>query len=494
MTPSESSVVRLGNISEMRLGLSLSVSDSGNIPMIRVGDLVRPIRWQDVQRAQVRPNDIRDFLLRDGDVLLARSGVGSVGNVQVAIDPPTAVFASYVIRIRPLHDWHGPYICYYLKSPMGRHALHSRAQGATIVNLSTSRISSIEIPEVSLSEQGATAARLQAAETAYLSTEDKLAQGKAGIEQLKRQLYASAIEASEVSEDADSWDVSDLPSITDNLDRARVPLNEDMRRQISGNIPYYGASGIIDHVNDSTHEGTHVLISEDGNNLLSRRSDIAFVASGRFWANNHVHILRPHNEILPEFLALQINSLDLSSLVTGTAQPKLPQTTLNTIAVRVPSLDVQRTILRAATELENTYDRLLDNQKLVTSNLSAAWAEVLDDAFRFDRIGVRTLDLEEASEWLDEVAPMLRSMVSEKKSTGPSASPRRPAEVQSGVSSTPTGWLAVRQLFSMRYPKVVPDELDDMVDDFYGWLKASLRSGEVDIRRDGEETYLRIRP
>src|SRR5258708_10538943 len=109
MTSSRPAAAKLGSISEMRLGLPYSASESGTVPMIRAGDLARPIRWQDVGRVEVRTSDVRDFLLRDGDLLLARSGVASVGNVQVALDPPIAVFASYVIRIRPLQDWHGLY-------------------------------------------------------------------------------------------------------------------------------------------------------------------------------------------------------------------------------------------------------------------------------------------------------------------------------------------------------------------------------------------------
>ena len=117
--------------------------------------------------------------------------------------------------------------------------------------------------------------------------------------------------------------------------------------------------------------------------------------------------------------------------------------------------------------------------------------EILDDAFHAaGTIAVRTLDLEEALEWLDEVAPTLRSVVSEKESTDPSS--RGSTQVQYETSSAPVGWLTVRQAFSIRYEKVMPDELEEKVDDFYAWLKASLQSGEVELRRDGDETYLRI--
>ena len=300
--------------------------------------------------------------------------------------------------------------------------------------------------------------------------------------------------STEVRGSSDSWDVIDFGNITDNLDRARVPLNEEMRRQRNGEIPYYGTSGIIDYVDGATHEGTYVLISEDGRNLLTRNADIAFIASGRFWANNHVHVIKTHEEIIPEFLALQINSLDLENLVTGTAQPKLSQDTLNRIAIQVPSLDVQRDVLRVASELENTYNQLLDNQRLIAINLSAAWEEILEDAFRYAGRNVPALDLEEALEWLEGAAPILQSVIDERRATGQSTGSRGSSRQQSESSRAPAGWSTVREMFNIRYEKVNPDELEETVDDFYAWLKASLHSGDLELRRDGEETYLRTHP
>ena len=72
----------------------------------------------------------------------------------------------------------------------------------------------------------------------------------------------------------------------------RVPLSSMQRQQLQGSYPYYGASGIVDYVNDYIFEGSHVLISEDGENLKSRNTPIAFEASGKFWVNNHAHILK----------------------------------------------------------------------------------------------------------------------------------------------------------------------------------------------------------
>lgn len=501
MSSQKSRTARIGAISEMRLGLAYSTSDSGNIPMIRAGDLAQPIHWQDVKRTQVKLSEVSDFLLRDGDVLLARSGVGSVGRVQVVVNPPTAVFASYVIRIRPLQDWHGPYICYYLKSPAGREALKSRVQGAANVNLSSSRISTIEIPELELAEQREIASGLQEIETSYISADQKLRQAKSGIDEMRRRLYQSAVQSSDAGEDYSSWDTQELAAITDNFDRARVPLNSDARRQRPGSIPYYGASGIIDQIDDATHDGTFVLVSEDGNNLLTRKSSIAFVATGRFWANNHVHVLKTHSEILPEFLALQINGLDLTRILSGAAQPKLSQAALNSLVIRVPSLDVQRDLLRTATELENTFNQLQETNAVISNNLGSAWDEILSDAFHSPGAVVRPLSLVESLQWLEDVAPMLSSLVAKEASESvpfaePSLDEIAEGDPQGNASGSNDfdGWLTVREVFNTQYGRPGPDELEEKIDEFYAWLKSGIRSGEIGITRAKDETYLRVGP
>src|SRR5437016_71547 len=94
------STMLLHEAAEFRLGWSSSASPSGEFPMVRVGDLAGKIDWARVLPSETTPANVDEYLLQDGDVLLARSGVGSVGNVQVVASPPRAIFASYILRIR----------------------------------------------------------------------------------------------------------------------------------------------------------------------------------------------------------------------------------------------------------------------------------------------------------------------------------------------------------------------------------------------------------
>lgn len=127
-----------------------------------------------------------------------------------------------------------------------------------------------------------------------------------------------------------------------NLDRRRVPVKASDRRY--GSYPYYGASGVVDHVDDYLFDGLHLLVAEDGENLRSRNTPIAFLADGRFWVNNHAHVLQGNSENDTRYLSYALEAMDISGYVTGSAQPKLSQAALAGIEVPAPPLMVQRAI------------------------------------------------------------------------------------------------------------------------------------------------------
>ena len=140
------------------------------------------------------------------------------------------------------------------------------------------------------------------------------------------------------------WEKVQLPNISENNDNKRKPVTKSDRS--SGQYPYYGASGIVDYVDDFIFDGDYLLISEDGANLLARSTPIAFSISGKSWINNHAHILKFGNSITQKFVEIYINQIDISNLVTGMAQPKLNQQALNTIEIPLPSPEIQQQIVQ----------------------------------------------------------------------------------------------------------------------------------------------------
>ena len=143
----------------------------------------------------------------------------------------------------------------------------------------------------------------------------------------------------------EGWVWAGLNGLTQNFDAQRVPVKAEDRGKMQGRYPYYGASGVIDGVNEYLFDGTFLLIAEDGANLLSRSTPIAFIAHGQFWVNNHAHVLKPIGQLSPSYLETYINGLNIQHYVTGTAQPKLTQTALNRIPVPLPPIAEQERII-----------------------------------------------------------------------------------------------------------------------------------------------------
>lgn len=160
----------------------------------------------------------------------------------------------------------------------------------------------------------------------------------------------------------ESWISSTIGEVVLNTNGARKPISLSLRAEIQGPYPYYGATGQIDSLNNFTHEGEHILIGEDGANLLSKSKDLAFIVNGQFWVNNHAHAVKCVADVPAKYLASYINSLDLTPYVTGSAQPKLTKGNLDKIPVPLPPLAEQKIIAEKLdsllSQVDNTKARL----------------------------------------------------------------------------------------------------------------------------------------
>ncbi len=153
------------------------------------------------------------------------------------------------------------------------------------------------------------------------------------------------------------WKENKLADIAVVQNRKRIPLNSQQRENMRGQYPYYGASGIVDHINDYIFDGQYVLISEDGENLKSRKTPIAFTVNGKFWVNNHAHILKGNDELMNEFITYYFQNLDINPFITGAVQPKLNLENLLSISIFMPEREERIGI----TKLLNSLDRKIEN-------------------------------------------------------------------------------------------------------------------------------------
>ncbi len=176
----------------------------------------------------------------------------------------------------------------------------------------------------------------------------------------------------------DEWEKKKLEEVSENLDSKRVPVTKRDRQK--GIYPYYGASGIVDYINDYIFDEDLLLVSEDGANLLARTYPIAFSISGKSWVNNHAHVLKFENLPTQRFVEYFLNSIKLDEYVTGMAQPKLNQKMLNSIAVPFPNVKIRNqvvnrldTLSTETRKLEGIYrKKLVDLEELRQSFLHKA--------------------------------------------------------------------------------------------------------------------------
>ncbi len=139
----------------------------------------------------------------------------------------------------------------------------------------------------------------------------------------------------EIPED---WEVKRLKLVCTFLDSHRIPLSSEERAIMVKEYPYYGASGIIDYVESYLFDEPLILVAEDGANLFSRSTPLAFVASGKYWVNNHAHILRPNDNSLA-YWAYVLATIVYDPWITGSAQPKLTKDNLGSIRLPAPQQD-----------------------------------------------------------------------------------------------------------------------------------------------------------
>lgn len=145
----------------------------------------------------------------------------------------------------------------------------------------------------------------------------------------------------------EGWTVSRIKNEFHCLNNRRIPLSGPERGRMTRRLyDYYGASGVIDKVDDFLFDDKLLLIAEDGANLVLRNLPLAIIAEGRFWVNNHAHILKPRRGDI-RFLAAVLEGLSFRPWISGAAQPKLTKDRLMGIAIAVPPADQQQKIIEA---------------------------------------------------------------------------------------------------------------------------------------------------
>lgn len=175
------------------------------------------------------------------------------------------------------------------------------------------------------------------------------------------------------------WARTTIGELLINRDGERKPVSLDIRnKQQDKKYDYYGAAGVIDLVDSYLFDDKLLLIGEDGANLLSRSKDNAIIAEGKFWVNNHAHVLDSTNKTILDYVAFVINTMALDDYITGSAQPKLSQDNLNKIPIALPPLKEQQRILAAIDTWHSQIDIIDAEKSELDATIKKAKSKILD--------------------------------------------------------------------------------------------------------------------
>ena len=316
---------------------SAQFSSDGEIPLVRIRDLAA----QDFQT--YIPGPIPGSCeLRNGDLV-----IGMDGDFNTCLwERGPAALNQRLCALRPRPETDIRWVAYNL--PPHLKFINDTQYATTVKHLSSGEVLAIRFAVPNYAEQKAICDFLDC-ETAKIDA--VIAKQGQLISTLREDRIATITHAVTKGLDPDveivdigpdhapvpkRWVVAPVKRFLRSLDHRRIPLSTTERGARQGEYPYYGASGVIDHVDDYLYDGDLVLVSEDGANLLARRTPIAFVATGKYWVNNHAHILQPIESEPPYFWAHRIESENVAPWVTGSAQPKFTIEALMNMKISAP--------------------------------------------------------------------------------------------------------------------------------------------------------------
>jgi type I restriction enzyme S subunit len=289
----------------------------------------------DIERvgyAQLKERDKERFRLQQGDILFSHiNSAIHVGKTAVFDSDEEVYHGVNLLLMRPSSEVTSSYLEHSLKflfqSGYWRGVCKQSVNQASVNQQDISRVR-VSFP-TSREEQQRIVGLLDEAFGGLATAQAHAAQNL----QNARDLFESHLQ-SVFTKRGKGWVEATVDKLSKNLDSKRIPITKSDRK--TGEYPYYGASGIVDYVADYIFDGDALLVSEDGANLLMRSTPIAFSVSGKYWVNNHAHILKFESMATQRFVEFYLESIKIDDFVTGAAQPKLNQKALNSIPIPIP--------------------------------------------------------------------------------------------------------------------------------------------------------------
>lgn len=277
---------------------------------------------------------IDSYQHNDNYISVVKDGSG-VGRLNLVQQKSTILGTLIALKSKDVKKYELNWIYYFLNTI----DFTSYIKGAGIPHIYYSDYKNEKVLLPNPKEQQKIASCLSSLDEAISAHTDKLTTLKTYKKGLMQNLFPEdgekipKLRFKEFEKDGD-WVEYSLGDIAENLDYKRVPITSNQREK--GNVPYYGASGIIDYVKGYIYDEKLLCISEDGANLIDRSYPIAFTINGKTWVNNHAHVLKFENENTQILVENYINSINIEDFLTGMAQPKLNRGKLDIIPISLP--------------------------------------------------------------------------------------------------------------------------------------------------------------
>ena len=323
-------------------------------------------------------------ILRENELVFKLIDLQNVATSRVGRSPYTGIVSpAYII----LHERSGrstKYAEYYFLSMWMHHVFNQLGADGVRSNIGASALLNIPFLIPPENEQKAIVTYL---DTQCAKIDEIIIEVKASIEDYKKWKASIIYEAVTKGLNPDvemkdsgvewigkipgHWQLSRIKNALENLDHLREPISAENRDNKIGLYDYYGASGVIDKIDDFNVNDTVLLIGEDGANLRMRNLPLVYRASGKFWVNNHAHILKPKQGYSYGFLAYALEAGDYNTYITGAAQPKLSQSNLMRFPIAIPPYKEQMQIEQHLDVQCAQFDGLLEEKQALISELES---------------------------------------------------------------------------------------------------------------------------
>ena len=321
-------------------------------------------------------------IIEDGDIVLRLTDLqNDHTSLRVGLATERGIITSAYTTLRPINTSNSKYLYYLLHAFDLKKGFYGMGSGVR-QGLNYAEVKELRVVLPGQDEQNAIVRFL---DNQCGQIDSIIEEAKSSIEEYKKWRASIIFEAvtkglNPLAEMKDShidwiglvpshWKLSRIKNELDNLDYLREPISAEKRENILGLYDYYGASGVIDKIDDYNVDDKVLLIGEDGANLRMRNLPLVYKAEGKFWVNNHAHILKVHDENCYGFIAYLLEAGDYSVFITGSAQPKLSQFNLMRFPIVIPPLVEQQKIEAYLDEKCSAIDALIREKKSLLSEL-----------------------------------------------------------------------------------------------------------------------------